>query len=183
MAHSYDQTLIQRMGFSDPDRRLPAHDDACVEIATDPEWFLREVAERIGVRDARCKLEVPLQKGDGKYATTVGFIDAMITWQNGLEPERVEPRCRCATIQQRENCTCLVPVSGPLAMRWMSSKMLVEVKTKIDGVGDLLRQMNLYREYQPHVDEFVIWSLDAADVRYAKLLAQQGYTLLAGELR
>lgn len=165
MAHSYDQTLIQRMGFADPDRRSPAHDDACIQIATDPERFARAVRERLDVREARCDLEVPLQKGDGKYASTVGFIDAMVTW-----------------------CAGLSEVSAPaLGFRWVGGKhypvssMLVEVKTKIPAFGDLLRQMNLYREYR-RVDEYVVWSLDPADSKYAKLLAGQGYRLLAGEL-
>jgi hypothetical protein len=182
MAHSYDNTLLQRMGFSDPDRRTPQHDDACIEIATDPERFVRAVKERIGVQYASCKLEVPLQKGDGKYASTIGFIDAVIEWRNSIDGQRPEPRCRCVTRSQREECVCLVPVSGPLALGWMSSTMLVEVKTKIDSVGNLLRQMNLYREYRPHVDEYVIWSLDPADTRYAGLLFQQGYQLIAGPL-
>lgn len=167
MSHSYDQTLIQRLGFSDPDRRLPAHDDACVEIATDPGRFLRGVIERPGITDVRCELEKPLQKGDGKYASTVGFIDAVVTW---LEPYNGS--------DDYDGFSRIKDASGnPLGVL----SMLIEVKTKVDGVGNLLRQMNLYRQYM-RCFRYVIWSLDPADDRFAKLLAQQGYHLIAGPL-
>lgn len=66
------------------------------------------------------------------------------------------------------------------AMYWDMS-MLIEVKTKIDGVGVLLRQMNLYREYHK-ADEYVVWSLDPSDAKYINLLSQQGYRLIIGPL-
>jgi len=195
MAHSYDQTLLQRMGFADPDRRSPAHDDACVQIATEPERFIRAVRERLGVREARCDLEVPLQKGEGKYASTVGFIDAMVMWTNASEQAPV-PRYSSRRVGRYDE------------KFWMATGMLVEVKTSIDGIGNLLRQMNLYREYkkthsaifvdekgathkqddgsqftyETYVDDYVIWSLNPTDSKYTKLLSQQGYHLIAGPL-
>jgi len=214
VAHSYDQTLIQRMGFSDPDRKLPAHDDACVEIATDPERFIRAIKDRLGVRLAQCDLEVPLQKGDGKYASTVGFIDAMVMWGNAIVPSDDSCARKWSTYDDGEhssscknewdevgkkwrriNCVCQMPWSGPLPIEWEYRSLLIEVKTHIDGIGNLLRQMNLYREYKKNhrilIDErqyevpvfgYIIWSLDPADARFAKLLSQQGYTLIAGPL-
>jgi len=165
MTHSYDNTLLQRMGFADPDRRTPAHGDACIEIASDAERFLRALCPRLGVRDARCQLEVPLQQGEGKYATTVGFIDCLITW--------------CGPCNGYSAVNGLYEIENGVV--WSRLSTLVEVKTKIHSIGDLLRQMNLYREYR-QCDEYVIWSLDSADSRFATLLEQQGYTLLVGAM-
>lgn len=294
MTHSYDQTLIQRLGFSDPDRKLPAHDDACIEIATDPERFIRAVKELRFLRNGKCDLEVPLQKGDGKYASTVGFIDAIVTWETAKENysinnlksycsrgydhnrcsndvkrsedeiERIlggnypreetskwvkgsgvswwqseedytrsianyketikrnhEHRAKYGNVfgyedpihpakivartngkllneqhllgkiierKQHIECDGPVPISGPASLYWYPDiSILVEVKTKISNVGDILRQMNLYREYKQHhnggrISDYIIWSLDRSDSKYAKLLSQQGYTLIAGSL-
>jgi hypothetical protein len=267
MAHSYDNTLLQRMGFSDPDRRTPAHDDACVEIATDPERFIRAVKELRFLRNGRCELEVPLQKGEGKYASTVGFIDAIVTYEtaredysinqaldycsenldhttcvknrethqqaidaynNGERPYQEQERelsayeCKTFNTTSEESnkrvrernaerniehlqyhiagrdkhtsCEPPIPVSGPASLSWWTRAVLVEVKTRITRIGDLLRQMNLYREYKTAhgrdprngrpltISEYIIWSLDPADSRFTKLLAQQGYTLITGSL-
>jgi len=175
VSHSYDSTLLQRMGFRDPDRKTPEHDRACIAIAMQPRLFLAS----FGFEDekARASIEVPLQKGEGKYASTVGFIDAMLEWttfRSGLScsayhPERVMQRCP----------RCEEQVYG------LPSSMLVEVKTKIDSVGDLLRQMNLYREYKTHhhnirVEHFVVWSLDERDAALSALLSGQGYRLAVG---
>lgn len=243
MAHSYDQTLIQRMGFADPDRRSPAHDDACIQIATEPERFVRTVKELRFLRNGRCELEVPLQKGEGKYATTVGFIDAMVMYETGNEDysinrlmhycnmgwshdectkrriiraEHVEKAARLgkeihdyvnshsvpnwlrsqlikSVDDPHVGCEDPTPCSGPAALNWHASSALIEVKTRVENLGFLLRQMNLYREYKKDhgrdrygstiaISDYVIWSLDPADSKYTKLLAQQGYTLIAGQL-
>lgn len=179
MSHSFDSTLLQRMGFRDPDRKTPEHDRACIEIATAPEAILRALG--LEFDDARALLEQPLQKGEGKYASTVGFIDALVfgikkTTQTSCEKDYVH-RYQA----KRERCERCVDFQ----VTYNRHTVLVEVKTRIENVGDLLRQMNLYREYkQKHehnpVGPFVVWSLDAADHQYAKLLDGQGYTLLTG---
>lgn len=160
MSHSHDQTLLQRMGFSDPDRRTPAHDKACVAIATDPERFIRRVRQRDAVTRINCHLEVPLQKGSGQYTTTIGFIDAVIEWRGP---------CQIGTAFGSYET-----IDG---VTWGSLSMLVEVKTTIDSIGNLLRQMNLYREYRK-CDEYVVFSLNKEDARFSELLKQQGYALL-----
>ena len=280
MTHSYDNTLLQRMGFSDPDRKTPAHDAACIEIATDPERFVRAFKELRFLRNAKCELEVPLQKGDGKYASTVGFIDAMLTYETGQEHSKINQpsaacksglsgedcarrieqadleiaKCSAGNYPHKDNslyammndawvewtsdresverrlaksngreftnppmrngfelnydylstetaakgkhagCAPYVEVGVETCMSWSPRCVLVEVKTKIDNLGSLLRQMNLYREYKQHhghdrihgcqlgISDYVIWSLDPDDTRFSKLLAQQGYTLIAGPL-
>jgi hypothetical protein len=181
MSHSYDSTLLQRMGFRDEDRKTPAHDRACIAIATDPIAFLALLGFPES-KSPRVLLEHPLQKGEGKYASTVGFIDALTEWHverpdfkcTKPHPERVFSRCSA--------CTDSVYHEPRVA--------LVEVKTKIVSIGDLLRQMNLYREYKAQhliggyrridVNPFVVWSLDPEDAAFGPLLQSQGYQLIVG---
>lgn len=181
MTHSFDNTLLQRMGFKDPDRRTPEHDKACIEIACWPD----KLCQALGVDksfEPKAMIEVPLQKGEGKYATTVGFIDAMVSWSIQRPTLSCSPGWNHRG-QSRENWVrcdkCEDRVThDPYAV-------LVEVKTSIESIGDLLRQMNLYREYKRdhgynRVTQYVVWSLNVADDQYVGLLASQGYTLIAG---
>jgi len=208
MAHAHANTLLQKMGFKDPDHELPAHDTACVSLVMNAQKLLALVP-RWGVRDIAIELEKPLQKGDGKYASTVGFIDAMIKWdewspRDACDSERrmkVErwrcPACGMAasTREREERCkTCKGPQGhavwlqrddeslvreGPAHPLVSRCSMLVEVKTKISGIGDLLRQMNLYREYQP-ADEYTVWSLTESDAVYEEVLLSQRINLVVG---
>jgi hypothetical protein len=64
------------------------------------------------------KTEVMISKGEGQYRTTIGFLDVRIDWFSAD------------------------PVD------WMvRGSVFVEVKIAPIGVGDILRQINLYREY------------------------------------
>lgn len=178
MSHSFDSTLLQRMGFKDEDRKTPAHDRACIEIAVNPQALIDALS--LPGDQAATLLEVPLQKGEGKYASTVGFIDAIVEWsaakkvQSCTRRHRERPFVLCADCTEED-------YRSPRAM-------LVEVKTKIVGIGDLLRQMNLYREYKREhggypatkIDPFVVWSLEPGDVQFSALLLSQGYRLLVG---
>src|SRR4029077_18978947 len=98
--HAYDRTLIASLGFADPDKGEPLHDLACAYIA-EPKvvraLFRAEPAKKIRMRDHYngdgrrfdgvigqkttygAQLEVPLLKGRGRYQTTVGFLDALLT--------------------------------------------------------------------------------------------------------
>jgi hypothetical protein len=232
VSHSFDSTLLQRMGFKDPDRGTPNHDRACIEIATKPHLLTEALGcHSSSYRSHAVDLEVPLQKGDGKYASTVGFIDAMVTVDVGEEDDgwwRVGGNKRwgvefshnnaseCATWTERTvekssysmfannglggsvtrqhkegTCHCSRETfCGPNTRFWRSTSLLVEVKSAIESVGDLLRQMNLYREYkQEHrardgrrsqPTTFAIWSLRADDRQFGELLASQGYRLVVG---
>ncbi len=208
MAHSYDSTLLQRMGFRDQDRKTPTHDKACVSLVTSASRLI-ERKSRWGLRGIEVALEVPLQKGDGKYASTVGFIDALITWNEWFaryedpkdrEVQIDQYRCRiCMELFAADrsgycpnNCknadgwgsllgceTERLFIAGPPRPGTRKFSMLVEIKTKIDSIGDLLRQLNLYREYGK-ADEYMVWSLAEADLEYADLLRSQGYDLVVG---
>ena len=172
MSYSHDNTLLQRMGFRDPDRKIPDHDRACIELATSPGRLLSLLS--ISCDMARVQLEQPIQKGEGKYSSTIGFVDAFLEWK------KTKPSVGCNSSWEHPNgkpwvrCDkCFDYDAGERGL------LLVEVKTRIENIGDLLRQMNLYRQYT-RVDRYIVWSLAPEDCRYGTLLVQQGYTLVVG---
>lgn len=198
------------MGFKDPDRKTPEHDRACIDLATSPIGFLQAAGLVLAdVSSPSVYLEVPLQKGDGKYASTVGFIDAVVTYGRpvgedadwwacgrGMDWTRSGPKHDSSS---KDRCLFWTPKSewsgecgcsrdrfqGPSPREWHRCSWVVEVKSSIDNVGDLLRQMNLYREYKKehnhsHVEKFVIWTLSDSDAKFRDLLVGQGYDLVIG---
>lgn len=126
MAHAYDRTLLSSLGFQDPDKRNDAHDELCrfvgrPDVATHISCGL--VGERGGYYSpngetkARANFEHPISKGHGQYKTTIGFVDVVL----------FVPRPDID-----KGCGLVIPC---------------EIKVRRLGVGDILRQINLYREY------------------------------------
>lgn len=140
--HSHDRTLLAKLGFADPDKKNPEHDQACLylrqpETLTRLSDWMRNVIATMPGREAvsvtaKSQLEYHLQKGEGEYATTIGFLDAVIEF-------RIE---------------CNSPVCPSV---W---PLFAEVKIEKVGIGNLLRQMNLYAAYIP-------WKTAGVRKRYA----------------
>lgn len=78
--------------------------------------------------DLRASMEVPLTKGSGQYATTIGFLDVVLTQCAELSVHALEVPTRDYSV---DRCPAIV----------------IEVKTADPGVGSVLRQLKLYREY------------------------------------
>ncbi len=84
------QTLLQKMGFSDPDKKCALHDD-CVSYLSQPEKLkqiscscMKEIwgdyiEDMKDIEICECKTELPIIKGEGKYRTTIGFVDIWFT--------------------------------------------------------------------------------------------------------
>jgi hypothetical protein len=161
--HSHDRTLLAKLGFADPDRQNPEHDLACLYLRQ-PDVMSRVVGHLLdrgdGARRAymkgRATPEYHLQKGYGQYATTVGFLDV----------------CYAFTYSHEEG----------EARYHVTGGAFIEVKIAPTTVGDLLRQMNLYRAYLPHyakwfglvvapwdITESVRDTLKSASLAYLKL--------------
>lgn len=127
MSHSKDKTLLAKLGFNDPDRAGKwawMHDRACAYLA-ETDALVRIVKSRdadgsVTVTNVRTSLEVPITKGEGQYRTTVGFADMLAS----------------------ADCSIVHPRLGALRLR-----LLIEVKTRQESVGEWLRQMRLYGEY------------------------------------
>jgi len=158
--HSHDRTLLSKLGFADPDKRNPEHDQACLYL-TQPEvarkvaaWMIELRGEWTnaagrwkysGIRTATTQ-EHHLQKGSGQYATSIGFIDVVFDFEGVVEGTKTAEWSEAKDNygNYRDVWTPCEPVATTEILRW---KMLVEVKIAPVGIGDVLRQLNLYATY------------------------------------
>ena len=168
--HAHDRTLLASLGFADPDKRNPLHDFACQYLA------LRENHERIagmvapldapGVRSGRCfpekteysrgrqwewtatesqwhdlddpVLEFPVSKGSGQYKRSIGFIDVMLPCDIAVEWRGTSRLMEGGkVVSERPYKDYQLRIMGAF----------VEVKIGRASVGDVLRQIVLYREH------------------------------------
>ena len=137
--HTYDKTYLASLGFRDPDKSNSLHDLAGQYLgeqavgerlaavfnpypAADPNPDVFEVSNRCY---GGAVLELPLMKGTGQYQTYVGFIDACLGWS-------------CQGVEDRSN-------PNKRASRRYWKWVYVEVKINPVPVGDVLRQIALYR--------------------------------------
>lgn len=163
--HAHERTLLARLGFVDPDRRDALHDLACRYLTTEP--ALRRLVACLGIErhrtsdrfecesgvEQKCdttymvasfatNLEREISKGFGRYRTTVGFIDIAL---------RIEIEELFTNVTRRR-----VRGYGKNEFSWESvddftwrswCEYGIEVKVTPTSIGDLIRQMNLYRAY------------------------------------
>jgi hypothetical protein len=229
--HAYDRTLLARLGFDDPDKRDMKHDLACQYlvqpatlgrltaailhplIAQRGDTLRFERPGREGVFEGRVEtdlqkiavgpaiLEHPINKGENQYKTTIGFLDVVvpITYKKRYVGQQItkeygddaDGKCRWhdarKSVDQTEDfCTAF----------------LIEVKASPLRVGELIRQINLYREYpvvlpshnlrlgregkmQPSPLEHSIWVLASthpvSDLDTATLKSSNIYHVALGE--
>lgn len=166
--HSYDRTLLAKLGFADPDRANSRHDLACQYIAQPPNVdkligllalaypllpfrTATDSDECIGMHSSAIhhrwtSYEVPIEKGSDQYKTTIGFMDVMLGFELLKHQYQVHWRRRdwpgAPWGQWREE------KESRLLSRYCAG---VEVKIAPVPVGSLIRQVNLYRSYTPHV--------------------------------
>lgn len=166
--HAHERTMLSRLGFADPDRRESLHDLACGYLAL-PETVSRLVgllglnqppsAVRDRVYGKQCvatmskavashevNLEWEIAKGYGEYRTTIGFADLMLRFYvekrySNVRVNRGDQSSRCGRFRRPD---------------WQSSEDYacgdtlnygVEVKITRVPLGDLIRQIKLYRSY------------------------------------
>jgi len=161
--HAHERTLLARLGFADPDRRDPLHDIACRYLATQPVYdrlaailaneypqqdhrytdsgFETRCVINTVVRGFHANHEFEISKGYGQYRTTVGFIDVLLTAVLDLHHTNLKKR----QISRNEANEPWQPSEGFL--RVCNTKVAIEVKTSPLPVGDIVRQINLYRSY------------------------------------
>lgn len=174
MAHSSDRTLLSSLGFSDPDKRDRRHDMAC-QYLTQAHIALK-IGEHCGLCRASAVLErampeVCITKGEGKYKTVVGFADLILNFidtYSGIpeieEGERISGDDWYGREYKYPDGTQSVPYryripgeewwsgsetcpkSEPMT-RCIPQSCLIEVKIEPVSIGDVLRQVKLYRGY------------------------------------
>ena len=176
-------TIQQKFGFKDEDLRMPKHDEMmlwldahALEVAQAvlgerAQWSEQRIAEinkRLKIDLAVSELparnpldlegtawEIPVMSG--KYI--VGFID-------------LEIKCQYDKIDTFNSDEC-IPGTHRCVVKWetfrTSISAFVEVKTSIPSLGELIRQIRMYQEYQKGT--YVVVSPDA---RFANALRSQG---------
>lgn len=145
------KTMIERLGFNDPDRKNPTHDEIQLEVMRNIWTYIPDRSYPNGnvispeTWDIYIKLEKPVI--DRNF--TIGFIDIYLTLRS---KEKVEIKDRY----------------GPSFRDHDGWEIGIEVKTKIDSIGDLLRQINFYRTYGT-----CSWIVVSPDDRFADVLRSQ----------
>lgn len=150
MAHAYEFTLIARLGFADPDRKDPLHEAACQYLTSPPgrvalaaavgpvdyEFVNSATNRRQSVTHelvaTRSERERTLSKGTGGYRVTIGFLDAVVHCRYRLNT--VVSDAATGAVIRRESAALDYP-------------FIIEVKATREGVGQILRQVNLYRDF------------------------------------
>ena len=143
--HSHDRTLLASLGFADPDKRNPLHDEMCTYLAQEstiralclacwPKGLSKPYRGEL-TAEISAKQESMITKGEGKYMSTIGFADVLVDIEFTGE----------ASYQELENHV-LVEKWGVYAFeRWT---ILIEVKATETPITNVIRQLNLYK---PHV--------------------------------
>jgi hypothetical protein len=127
MTHTKDKTLLASLSFGDKDKKDNRHDLA-------GQYLLQpEVASRIIKLFSKKEwkfvggnLELPLTKGHNQYKTFIGFLDGVLHFEEAG--------------------------SSKLPDLW---SVCFEVKINPETAGNVLRQLNLYREFGGSVDLLV----------------------------
>lgn len=159
--HAYDRTLIARLGFDDPDKKDGKHDLVCQYLAECPGKLLEVTDLPRRTRedeDPDCweedwiveghSFEFPISKGVNQYRTTIGFLDLVI---------------RCQSTVHRKGFHTGLPLTG-----LDEFAVVVEVKVNKVSIGDILRQVALYREYRGRGTAWVLattFPMTAVDLR------------------
>ena len=161
IAGARDRTLLQKIGFVDRDKGNPKHDLACLYLAEHREALRPYAFDDKREGPSEYELERHVTKGDGKYRTTIGFLDLSVMYTAGVDfvhPVRsAEHRCACECPQDhaydktcaycKRVCPSVLFMKKHGSLRRTVGAVAVEVKIAPVSTGDLLRQLVLYREY------------------------------------
>lgn len=112
-----DNTLLAKMGFSDPDRQNPIHDLACQYLAQEDvgtalvKLLLKGGGSIAAVAIVDVRPEFRITKGEYQYQTTIGFADLILEFRFLLASTFFEERqrqweLRLATVPWAETKLC-----------------------------------------------------------------------------
>lgn len=148
---SHDRTLLAQLAYKDRDRSDMRHELACRYIS-DHSVFSRMMIGAVEVSDcsSRTAIESHLTKGEGRYLTTIGFVD--VVGEAKFTKDDI----------------------------WFHGLVIVEVKIAPESVSNIIKQIRLYETYgQAHWGrrlserlEDIRWSSDK-DEREEYQCAQQ----------
>jgi hypothetical protein len=150
------KTHLEKLGFSETDKKKPKHDP----IQTWVYENIKQIISETVMKDSSALYEVllpqweaPVPYQNGSYITIVGFIDIMVHLKgkfynrNSLNNDRMEP--------------------------YMA--VFIEVKTEIPSLGELIRQMRAYQFYRDLQDVATSYIIVSPDDSHKKILVEQGF--------
>lgn len=164
--HSHDRTLLAKLGFGDPDRADARHDAACQYLARLPiaekmldfmSSFLPSGEQFRYVPYSKepyyqfsrkpFTLEYHICKGEGQYATTIGFADVVMNLDSYRWHFCGGRHCCWSDLEEERGQRYLLSE--------YQTHIGIEVKISKDRAGDFLRQIKLYQAYT----KFRHWAL------------------------
>lgn len=141
-------TIQQRFGFNDKDLTTPEHDKIMLWLDENIEEVMRKIFKISPVEKIKTKWEYPIIDQKGRSGFIIGFIDMAVQFVEILE---------------WEGKTCLEQKNA-----------LFEVKTKIPSLGELFRQLNMYKQYADGKKIVVV----SPDTRFKKQIENQGFMFI-----
>lgn len=141
------KTHIEKLGFVDKDKKSSEHDKIQLWTYDNVETVIAETImknETNPYKIVNRKWEFPVRYTNGSFQSLIGFIDLRIGVNGKFK------------------------VQGQLVDD-SDYPVFIEVKTQIPNLGELLRQMNTYRNYIS--GKFIVV---APDDRYKRILNEQG---------
>jgi len=185
-------TMAQRFGFADPDLTTPEHDALLLWLDKNVETFLRaklatvkqtaytvryfagyprrEKIESLTPEQEEQLAKFPLGETKWEFRKTwecpildknytIGFCDMMVN-----------------VTRQARNADALFEGSSlSFESVYSEDRIWFEVKPKIPSLGELVRQLNMYRTYTPMERWFVV----SPDTRWCEHLKAQGFGFIA----
>lgn len=174
-----------------------------VRVADDAAWEKARAEhlerERIEWREVRrtvdqVETEMTLAKGEAQYRTVVGFVDAVVRFSTSLEAtgERWRPHLKRGEvhyeagtlIRTSRDPDIWVDEAQAISERYTrQGRALSEVKIAECAVGDVLRQIKLYKEFAsvPHREVHDTWFVAVAfkpSVRFVDELKREGIRVI-----
>tara|TARA_R110002072_G_scaffold83545_3_gene189461 strand:- start:192 stop:686 length:495 start_codon:yes stop_codon:yes gene_type:complete len=146
------KTHLEKLGFSETDKKNSKHDIIQTWTCDNIEKVLSETVMKNNPNPFKVlgtKWEHQIMHINGNFKMIVGYIDILV---------RIRGKFYFNNSKEYEECT---------------KDILIEVKTQIPSLGELIRQMRAYQTYQTnHLTEYLIV---ANDDRHEKTLNEQGF--------
>lgn len=156
MAHAHESTQVKRIGIDDDDRKTSRHDLAC-QYLSEPKkavspfalvikshcdmmfkgWAAKDcIIHCPTIAARRAKTEYCLTKGDGKYLTTIGFLDVLFTMDAVVN-----------TYREKDIDPFAETWPDPVASERVPISLVIEVKASKSSISEAIRQIELYRQF------------------------------------
>ena len=165
--HAHERTMLARLGFADPDKKDRRHDLACQYLAQRP--VVDKIVPLLGLEQSpqayerthdnaqekgitakvfssyETELEYQVSKGSDEYRTTIGFVDLVYYFTLEIRYTQRSERKFQDYFQSWSSWKNL-----PDSNYREHVNIGVEVKISPTTVGDIIRQISLYRSYIDH---------------------------------